>query len=83
MKNILTVGLVGLSLVACDRSGDDYVPAADGTYPPVIDVGEMAVMTADLLTEMRSQGGNARTWCRETWMRTAILLYYGLLGPLV
>lgn len=81
MKNILTVGLVGLSLVACDRSGDDYVPAADGTYPPVIDVGEMAVMTADLLTEMRSQGGNARTWCQENLDENGNpYCYYGLLG---
>jgi predicted small lipoprotein YifL len=47
-KSILLLA-TGLTLIGCDRSGDDYVPAADGTYPAVIDVGEMAVMTADQL----------------------------------
>ena len=50
-KSILLLA-TGLTFIACDRSGDDYVPAADGTYPAVIDIGEMAVMTADQLQEL-------------------------------
>jgi len=81
MNNQIMLLATGLTLLACDRSGDDYVPAADGTYPAVIDVGEMAVMTADRLQELRSEGSNARSWCQDNVDGEGNpYCYYGLLG---
>jgi hypothetical protein len=81
MKNVMILVVTALSLFACDRSGDDYVPSADGTYPAVIDVGEITVMPADKLQEVQSQGSNARNWCQENLDGDGNpYCYYGLLG---
>ena len=81
MNNQILLLAAGLTLLACDRSGDDYVPAADGTYPAVIDVGEMAVMTAELMQDLQAEGSNARSWCQDNLDAEGNpYCYYGLLG---
>ena len=41
----------------------------------------MAVMTADLLQELRSEGGNSRSWCQDNLDENGNpYCYYGLLG---
>ena len=70
-----------LALMACDRKGEDYIPAADGTYPPVLDIGELAVMDAAMLQELRASGTTARAWCKDNLDNNGNpYCFYGLLG---
>ena len=72
MNKSIVLFATALTFVACDRSGDDYVPAADGTYPAVIDVGEMAVMTQISSKNCVQKVAIPVLGVRTTWMKMVI-----------
>ncbi len=39
--------VTGLSLAACDRSGAELLPQPNDDYPPIVELGEFAVMAMD------------------------------------
>jgi len=80
-SNAIVLSVVATSLLACDRSGDNYIPQPSDVYPAVIDIGEMSVMSAEQLRELQSQGANAQAWCAENLDANGNpYCYYGLLG---
>lgn len=79
-----------LSLLACDRSGADKVAQPDDRFPPVVEIGQLEVISQDQLDELQRNDGIS--WCadsasvaRETVGDRAQeddvpLCYYGQLG---
>ena len=79
MKNSIFIVLAGL--IACDRSGDDLIPQPNDDFPPVIDIGEMAVMNPAQLEELQTEGSGAKAWCDTNLdSEGRPYCFYGILG---
>lgn len=74
-------GAVGMQLFACDRSGDDLIPQPSEDLPAVIDVGRLAVMSAEQLGELQAEASGAKAWCDSSADDEGNpYCYYGVLG---
>ena len=78
-KNSLWTVLVFLA--ACDRSGAELIPQPNGEFPAVIDIGEMAVMSAAQVEDLQSEGSGSKAWCdSNTDADDNPYCFYGMLG---
>ncbi|MFT4975211.1 MAG: hypothetical protein ACI8S6_001098 [Myxococcota bacterium] len=60
----MSMSSILLWLMACDRSGADKVPQPNDNFPPVVEIGQLEVISQDQLVDL--QGSDGPSWCDDS-----------------
>jgi hypothetical protein len=62
----MSMSSILILLAACDRSGADKVPQPDDRYPPVVEIGQLEVISSDQLNSLQADPTAGVAWCADS-----------------